>query len=374
MKMNGIGVPRRLAALLAATLLGCGGSQPNPARELPLYRIVLPELAPPGAGVNSSVAFAINGRDEIVGTVETASGRHAYRSSLQPGGPSSGLLPGGQDGIAYNVNEQGLVVGAATIDGQRRALSWQAGVAMPLPGLDAANAYGESYGVNDAGEVVGVVGRAEQPLAALWRQRQLLRLLPLDPAHPTSEAYAINRDGVAVGGSATASGYVPVLWSRPDQVLALGGLPEAPLVHGVALAVSSARHVTGVTSSKEGPRAFLWHAGVMRDLGDLPGGGAHSIGYGVNKHGHVVGSSQVKHGSGPSQSATLPALLHHPFLWTPAAGMVDLNTRIAPDDPLRGKVELLESAVITDDGKITGRALVDGVVRAYVLIPLSARP
>jgi probable HAF family extracellular repeat protein len=368
------------AGLLCGSLLafgialaGCGGELDTGELALQRYRIVLPELAPPGEQVTSSVAFAINDRDDIVGTVETAAGRHAYRSSAQQAGPLTDFLPGGTEGIAFNLNNHGMVVGSVKVGDHRQAFTWMDGTASALPGLDHANPYGEAYGVNDAGDVVGAAGSADAPLAVVWRDRQVRRLRLLDPASPVSEAYGINESQVIVGGSGNGAGYTAVMWTHPDTVLNLGSLPGAREARGVALAVSNANHVTGVTSSRTGPHAFLWHDGVMHDLGDLPGGGDHSIGYGVNKHGHVVGTSQVKPGSGTSQSSTEAALLHHPFIWTPATGMVDLNSLIAPDDPLKDKVELLECAVITDDGKITGRAMVDGVIRAYVLIPLKDR-
>ena len=87
----------------------------------------------------------------------------------------------------------------------------------------------------------------------------------------------------------------------------------------------------------------------------------------------IVGSGQVEPGNGASPSPIEAALLRHAFMGTAATGMADIDVLAAPDDPLTGNVELRQSDVITDDGKIAGRALVDRVARARVLIPLKNR-
>lgn len=357
------------ASILTACLHSSNDNNNSPNKALPTYRIMLPELQVPGDIVKTSVAFAVNEREEIIGTFEAGNSRNAYFWDGVQMTNLGGFVPGGADGIAYDLNNQGLVVGSAKVGDQRQAFTWQRGVTTAQPGLDTARPYGDAYGVNESGDVVGSVGRVDQPLAALWHNNLLISLKLLDPATPVSEAYGINQNQTIVGGSGTAKGYAAVMWTDPNTVQALGRLPEAKEEFGLALEISRLNHVTGVTSAKGGRHAFLWKAGQMFDLGDLPGGDDLSIGYGVNDYGHVVGSSQVKPGSGDSQSATQPALLHHAFLWTQESGMVDLNSLIDPFDPLKGKVELLESAVISNSGRIAGRALVDGKIRAYVLIP-----
>lgn len=352
--------------LLAAAIAGCGGG--DDAR--PVYRVELPELRADAQGVTSSVAFAINDRNEIVGTLDTPAGRRAYRWANTQTTDLGGFTEPAAEGIAYNINNHGVVIGTAENGDGRRAFTWANGAATRLPTLAGGRPIDAAYGINDAGDVVGISGTADNPAAVLWRAGQPTRLATLDARFPQGEAYAINASGAIAGGSGTPLGLAPVLWTAAGTAVDLGRLPGAQEEFGLALALSEANHVVGVASARTGRHAFLWDAGRLTDLGDLPGGGDLSIGYGVNDRGHVVGSSQVRDGEGDSQSATQPALLHHAFFWSPKTGMVDLNSLIDPADPLRDRVTLLESATITNAGKVTGRALVDGVVRAYVLQPV----
>lgn len=370
-----LAIPVSTVAILS--LMGCGGNsvdQPEQKVEpvqqaLPVYRIELPNLNLPGKTVVSSVVFNINAANELTGTLESQTGRHAYYWSQGNVSEIVGFDSSYSDGIGYNINRHGRIVGSFKTGNTRSAFSWQYGDLKRLPNLPGAS-FSDAFHLNDVGEVVGVSGSPELQRAVFWQGSQVIALKLLNEAVPVSSAFSINNAHVIAGGSATATGYKAVIWTDPNTVIDLGSLPGAREEYGTALALNQKNDVVGVTAAKNGRHAFLWQAGKMTDLGDLPGGDELSIAFDVNDHAHVVGSSQVKAGISGGQSATDAALSHHAFLWTAKTGMLDLNALVDPNDPLKSSVTLIESAIITNDGTITGRALVGGKVTGYVLRPL----
>ena len=170
----------------------------------------------------------------------------------------------------------------------------------------------------------------------------------------------------------TPSGLRAVIWHQADMPIDLGVLDsEALSEFGVALNINEAGEAVGVAAYQNTRHAFIYRDGQMHDIGDLPGGGDLSIAYGINNFSAVVGSSQVKEGDGDSQSTTKPALLHNAFIWTPTDGLINLNSRVIEQEDLNADITLLEAAVITDDYHITGRALVNGNIRGYLLSPVT---
>ena len=90
--------------------------------------------------------------------------------------------------------------------------------------------------------------------------------------------------------------------------------------------------------------AFLWEAGVMRDLGTL--GGTDSLALGINQRGQVTGVSLLNTPTNPDTG--LPA--SHPFLWTNGV-MKDLGT-------LGGTMG--EPATLNDRGQVVGHSTLAG--------------
>ena len=86
--------------------------------------------------------------------------------------------------------------------------------------------------------------------------------------------------------------------------------------------------------------AFLWRDNAMRPLGTL--GGGSSAASAINASGLVGGNSETATG------------VQHAFVWTEAAGMVDLNNVVSGGEPLPGVLQTVMA--VADDGTVLATA------------------
>ena len=118
-----------------------------------------------------------------------------------------------------------------------------------------------------------------------------------------------------------------VLWRKGGQIVNLGTLGGH---ESLAAYINNRGQIAGwAANRKRDPfslfgwgtqtRAFLWHKGIMRDLGTL--GGPDALAVIVNNHGQVAGTSYTN--SRPNPDTGIPT--QDPFLWTHGT-MVDLGT------------------------------------------------
>ena len=164
---------------------------------------------------------------------------------------------------ADDINDSGMVVGAACSDSvctNYDAVTLWRGTVHHLGTLGG---YGSvAFAVNDRGEVVGQADRATT---------------------------AVDGSAVSVAFAATPTGGL-------HSVGTLRGLVDSR-----AVGVNDRGDIVGVSYSPDpsggpapGIRAFLWHHGSMRDLGDLGGGDASA--FAINNAGVIVGRSSIASG------------------------------------------------------------------------------
>jgi probable HAF family extracellular repeat protein len=288
---------------------------------------------------------------------------------------------GGYESASAWANSQGQVAGdstntvpdpysflylffGGTSDGtQNRAFLWDERTGMrdlgTLGGPDAS-----AYAMNERGQIVGqsYINDIPNPASGiptidpfLWEDGSMIDLGSLGGT--IGLAGDINNRGQVIGnsnlpGDATQHGF---LWDhgKLKDVGSLGGNWSA------ANALNEAGHIAGQSVAANGEyHAFFWQAGVITDLGPLPGFGDTScIGaFGINSHDQVVGQAVQNFCAGPGA---------HAFLWE-NGDMVDLNQFVPPGSNLA----LTDVEKINDSGEVFGGAVLDsGESRAFLMIP-----
>ena len=324
------------------------------------------------------------------------------------------------DTRARAISGDGSVVVGGSYDGNyNQAFRWSSGTMTPLGSL-AGDAYAIAYGVNAAGSaVVGYSGGnpSSQERAVRWTVTSgTMQDLGTLPGGATSQAYAVDAGGnTVVGYSASNEGGRAFVWTSVSgsmQNLGVLGTDESSEAYGTS---ANGSVVVGVSRTfgfdpETGPsvvgNAFRWTSSGMQSLGRLPGGdyaeawavsaagdvavgssntapngnvvavrwtvtgstsleslgvlagGSRSIAYGVSGDGSsVVGTSMISGG------------FDRAFLWTPALGMVDLNTYLPTIGfDLNGWTLEQATAISADGTSITGfGTLQNGGTRSFLV-------
>jgi probable HAF family extracellular repeat protein len=242
---------------------------------------------------------------------------------------------GGSLSFASGINDAGEVAG----------YSYTGNPAAPVAGFidqagvmtDIGPVFGGSciyvFGINNSGDVVGTAVSPTRAWAFLDRGGALTNLGSLGPRGVFNGAYAVNDAGAVVGESA---GH-PFLYNA-GVLTDLGLLPGA--VAAAATGINTEGQIVGWSTYADSGRmegAFLDSDGVLTDLGTLPALAAVTIAHGINDAGQVVGEA----GNGAGKS--------HAFLFQDGV-LTDLNDLMPPDCGW-----VLESAMaINGVGQIVG--------------------
>ena len=164
----------------------------------------------------------------------------------------------------------------------------------------------------------------------------------------------IGSDARCVANAINASGIVAG-YLRPSPTAAetcsevavwRGSAATATDAPGQATAINANGDVVGFTYGNSPQHAFIYHDGVMKNLGGL--GGETSMALGVKDSGVVVGRADVG------------SAVFHAFTWTAGGGMKDLNPRL-------GNPPSSEAAAINRAGQIVG---ILGCEQAYLFDPV----
>ena len=311
-------------------------------------------------GGATSEAFDVNNLGDVVGTAATAAGQsHAFlfRNGRMV---DLGTLAGGTASQASAISDGGVIVGTSGINGYgpmfpefTQGFVWQDGTMQSVGALYCPCSFNRRHGtsralaVNSANRVVGdsMTGRASYKGAFLWQSNELRGLISLNDTTSDSTAYAIS-DADEIVGEIAGRAFA----ARAGVLDDLGTLPGD--TRSRATAVNIVGQIAGDSVTAAGtPRAFIWDLGRMRSLGTLPGDAA-SEALAINAAGDVVGRS------GAADFSRSRAVA-----WQGGVP-IDLNQRITA-----GEWTLSTAAAINDLGQIVGAGLRGGQVRAFLLNP-----
>lgn len=169
-------------------------------------------------GGDTSIPYAINETDQIVGTAQTTTSNELVPFFWENGSMQSMGSLGGTSGRAYDINNNGLAVGFSNNgSGHSRAFVWLEGRGMMDLGTLGGD-QSEATAVNDANEVVGWSETTSgYQHAFFWKDGIMTDLGTLGGNQ--SQAFGINNDGLIIGWAETETGYRPmVIWENSIAV------------------------------------------------------------------------------------------------------------------------------------------------------------
>ncbi len=370
----------------------------SPAAAQSFYRIIdVGTLLT--SGQHFSYAHGVNDSGELVGFSYVTTG---YRAFLYDPGTgfllNLGDLVGGNDfSSASAVNNSGLVVGSSstvvTFEGTPTTLShafrWESGVGIvDLAAESFSLGSSWAYGMNATGQVVGEYN--PQGIATYTRAAFVLtpgsgvEFLPhlFSGSMPATYGNAISDSSVVAGkGSDQTTASTAYLWTSTGGMVTLAGnstlSSEAVDINGLGAITGSAIIDDGQGGYLQ--RAFTWTLDEGITLLDVLPGWITGLGYGINDSGLVVGRNWIElpilcliQDFPMPPSCYDDASSDRAFLWSPDFGTVQLDTLIAPVDPMFGSVTLTSAWDISNVGFIAANGYVQGESgqHAFLLIPI----
>lgn len=219
-------------------------------------------------------------------------------------------------------------------------------------------------GMNDSSVVVGRSNATVGPQAYKWSLPTGMVAL-----EHGGTAEGINSSGHIVGNGSSPNGTAPTVWSPDGTVRFLNSYYDegGATFSGSAAGINDHNEVVGAYTKFGSTNLFKWSdAGGWSDLGHLPGvtDTAQTSVIDINDAGQVIGFDG-RDGSG---------LVGDVFLWTPAHGMMFLDSRIDPGDPYAGILNLQHVTAMNDSGQIIAWGTVGNVVVNVLLTPTTPVP
>ena len=309
----------------------------------------------PDTGINQQFGPRdINSRGEIVGTLLQRDGLiRAYRA--QNGKHSILPTPRGFSAEASAINSEGFISGTLTreSDGVARPTAWSersAIVEITIP----SDSQGRATKLNDRRLFVGEQSALSancfsDAQACDTRGFQFGSGIYLPLPQRIESVNDLTHAGLIVGSVSNGGRERAMSLTPGRNPFELPGLGSA--TYSVATAVNSGGTIVGKAALANSQlQAFLWNNGRVEQLGALSEG--YSVAHDINALSLVVGDSEL-----------VPGGLRHPFIWSRARGMEDLNQYLPEDSPW----ELMTATAINDRGEIVGRGTKYGEQSDYVL-------
>jgi len=310
---------RTLASVLAIAGSLCLPGVGNAQATYSLTQVV------PISGAVSTTVAGLNDEGDLALTVNNGPtvATYLWRRGIETN--IGGLGPSPQFVESGGLNDLVQIVGTALSpsSGTFSAYVWSRGHMTELP-TPAGTTAAFGVHINLLGQIVGQVYDANfNAHAALW-SRGRVTLLPETAAGGDPFPVAINIRGEIVG-TINDSSNVPntVRWRRST--------PTVLVNNATPSAINDEGQVVGTLLGTISP--FLWENGKTTQLPMLPGT-ANGVASGINDWGQIVGETS-----------------NIAVLWQNGTP-IDLNSRIATNDPLRRYVHLQAATQINNLGQI----------------------
>lgn len=310
--------------------------------------------------------------------------------------PTYELIDLGANTLAVGINHKGHVAGAYDRVGRKQGI-WSHGAWHKVKTdqwMSATGIGGQDIVSLDLHRFNGHDGAG-----ALLPGDQIVDIEPLLPGSYSSGSAAVTSDGTVVGTYYTIDGAYTFTWRDnvattlpcpPEYVscLAHAASPSRGWIAGIgprknddfiaamlydgstwkdlgtlggwvadATGVNRKGHVVGTSETRPDnfrTHAFIHEGKFMKDLKTL--GGRNSYAYAINSHDVVVGRSEV---SKDQQDSA--------FYWDGSGPMIDLNTLVTKAHGLH----VVDAVAINDDGWIAGNATYWDTYHAVLLKPVS---
>jgi len=330
----------------------------------PAYNIISLGVLP-GDTTSSGLGISPNGT-YASGFSSVSGANHGLRWTQVGGTVGLANLPGRSFITATAVNNNGVAVGtgATTFFGSSPLpIIWTSpGSVAQLP-LPAGQTIGRANGVNLSELAVGSVNGGSLEVAATFStggSSVISQTLPngglLRTAFGINDAGRIVGQGLDPNNAAVTTGW----YLDPGDATAtdIGALTSLGHNSAIPFGVSSSGLITGSSSLNSGSGAlpFIWSEANGMDPVPLPVGTTTGQGRGVNSSGWVVGNS--------SAATSIPFL----YDGNTSQSLQSLIVNLGGWDLVSGTSNAAFG--ISDDGIITGRGLLNGVVTGFVMIPV----
>jgi probable HAF family extracellular repeat protein len=308
------------------------------------------DLGTPGGAGTYSESHGINLTGAVAGEWGGAFTQNAF---LYQGGTNLNIV---NSAVAYALDSSNDVVGqsgAVEIHG----FLYSSGMFSDLGTLGGS--YSIAWAIHDSADIVGESTVSSLPNAevhALWWHNGMKIDLGILPGGDYSSARGINASNVIVGEASVISGTVTNIYAFTYTNGVMTHLPTLPGgTYASARAINDSGDVVGEATTSGGDvHAFLYHAGVMSDLGTF--GGNLSSANAINDAGLVVGYAVTTND------------LQRAFLFN-GSTLIDLNNLIPASS---GFTNLISADGINDIGQITGSGYTsNGDYHAFLLTPAS---
>lgn len=335
------------------------------ALAAPMYNIISLGVAQSGDTTSTGLGVSPNGT-YVSGFSSISTANHGLLWTQQTGTTPLPAVPAHSFSIPNAVNNNGVVggTGATTFFGSSPLpILWKNGNVIQLP-LPPGQTLGRVNSVNLAERAVGSVNGGNLEAATVFAEsgsQVITQTLPNGGMLRT--AFGINDAGRIVGqGLDPTNAAVTKGWYLdPGDATAhdIGALTAEGHNSAIPFGVSSNGIITGSSSLNSGSGAlpFIYDTGTGMHEIPLPTGTTTGQGRGVNAAGWVVGNS--------SSATSIPFL----YDGTQSYRLQDLIAGGGAGwDLVSGTSNAAFS--ISDNGIITGRGLLNGVVTGYVMVPV----